>query len=177
MLTILWVFKLVCLTLASFQLGVLTILSNCVSLLPVFNLVCWLFCQNGFHFCQFLTCRVDYSAGCVAASGMPHAVFTYLMFVRKLRITKHWGGNQPIASNRFGRKLDQKQMKNWKLVQKQDVKTDQKLGTGPKKDAKGDCFQTKAVLLSINMPLCVSSQLHSMYTGTYDFPSQLIPYS
>ena len=46
-------------------------------------------------------------------------------------------------------------MKNWKLDQKQDLKTDQKLGTGPKKDAKRDRFQTKAVLLSINMPLCV----------------------
>ena len=55
-------------------------------------------------------------------------------------------------------------MKNWTLGQKQDVKTDQKLGTGPKKDAKRDRFQTKAVLLSINMPLCVSSQLHSMYS-------------
>ena len=133
MLTILWVFKLVCLTLASFQLGVLTILSNCVSLLPVFNLVCWLFCQNGFHFCQFLTCRVDYSAGCVANSGMPHAVFTYLMFVRKLRITKHWGGNQPIASQHFGRKLDQKQ----------DVKTDQKPETGPKKRCKNRSLSDK----------------------------------
>ena len=58
-------------------------------------------------------------------------------------------------------------MKNWKLDQKQDVKTDQKLGTGPKKDAKRDRFQTKAVLLSINMPFCVSSQLHSMYSGTH----------
>ena len=88
-------------------------------------------------------------------------------------------------------KLDQKQMKNWKLDQKQDVKTEQKLGTGPKKDAKRDRFQTKAVLLSINMPLCVSSQLHSMYSGSrtvlfflylstwsaYDFPGRLILYS
>ena len=169
----------------------LTILSKCVSLLSVSNLVCWLFCQNVFHFCQFLTWCVDYSAGCVANSGMPHTVFTYLMFVRKLRITKHWGGNQPIASKHFGRKLDQKQMKNWKLDQKQDVKTDQKLGTGPKKDAKRDRFQTKAVLLSINMPLCVSSQLHFMYSGSrtiffflysstwsaYDFPGRLIPCS
>ena len=117
----------------------LTILSKWVSLLPVFNLSCWLFCR---------LCRSQWDATRgVHLSDVREKVANHKTLRREPTNCKQalWKETGPKT-----RCKNRSKTGNW----------------AQKKDAKTDRFQTKAVLLSINMPLCVSSQLHSMYSGT-----------